>query len=302
MTHESATSSNRAKEVAEASARYVKNGASPDSIGSGPYPAIKQTIPNLTNHVIYRPENLGALQGRKMPLYLFGNGACSDDGPSSRHHLLEIASHGYLAVAPGSIFSGPGVKMTLNDFDKHRSRTRWTQLGEAIDWATKENERRDSPFFGLLDPGRIAMSGYSCGGIQALKYAGDPRVATFVIMNSGILDQSVPQSGEMAADKNLLDKITVPTLYVLGGPGDMAYSNGMDDFLRLRARAIVINTNVGHAGTYADPNGGRVAPAVVAWLDWQLRGDQQAARWFVGAECILSADPNWTIDRRNFSA
>ena len=28
-----------------------------------------------------------------------GNGGCSDDGASSRSHLLEIASHGYLVIA-----------------------------------------------------------------------------------------------------------------------------------------------------------------------------------------------------------
>ena len=90
----------------------------------------------------------------------------------------------------------------------------------------------------------------------------------------------------MAADKSLLDRITVPTLYVLGGPDDMAYPNGMDDFSRLPVPGVVINTNVGHKGTYAEENGGRAAQAVVAWLNWQLRNDQQAARWFVGPTAI----------------
>jgi hypothetical protein len=302
VTQDSASSSGLSQVIAEASARYVEHGAGPDSIGSGPFAAIKRVIPSLPSHVVYQPKDLTALHGLKMPLYLFGNGACSDDGASSRHHLLEIASHGYLAIAPGGIFSGPAVKMTLDDFGRHRSRTCWAQLGEALDWAVKQSELPDSPFYGLIDHSRVAMSGYSCGGIQALKYAGDPHVTTFVIMNSGILDPSVPQSGEMAADKSLLDRITVPTLYVLGGPDDIAYSNGMDDFSRLRAPAVAINTSVGHSGTYADPNGGRVSPVVVAWLNWQLRSDRQAARWFVGADCLLSSDPNWTIERRNFGA
>ena len=37
------------------------------------------------------------------------NGGCSDDGASSRFHLLEIASHGYLVIASGRILSGPGA-------------------------------------------------------------------------------------------------------------------------------------------------------------------------------------------------
>ena len=289
-----------AREIAEGPARAIKDGAAPDSKGSGAYPAIKHQVAGLPGHVIYQPADLTALGKRKMPLYIFGNGACSEDAASSRQHLLEVASHGYLAIAPGGIYSGPGIAMTVESIAKHNSKTTHTQLGEAIDWAIAENERRDSPLFGRLDTSRIAVSGYSCGGIQALKYAGDPRVTTLVIMNSGILDAKTPQMGEMKADKSLLGKINVPTLYVLGGPTDIAYPNGMDDFARLTTiPSAVINIDVGHKGTYGEANGGAAAQAVVAWLDWQLRGDEAASTWFVGKDCKLCMDTKWTIDRHN---
>lgn len=289
-----------AREIAEAPARYMKDGAAPDSKGSGAYPAMKHQVAGLPNHVLYQPADLAALGKRKMPIYIFGNGACSEDAASSRQHLLEVASHGYLAISPGGIYSGPGVKMTPEGMAKHNSKTTHPQLGEAIDWAIAENKRRGSPFFGRLDTAHVAVSGYSCGGIQALKYAGDPRVTTLVIMNSGILDAKVPQMGEMKADKSLLGRINVPTLYVLGGPSDIAYPNGMDDFAQLKAvPSAVINVDVGHKGTYGEPNGGAAAQAVVAWLDWQLRGDKAASAWFVGKDCKLCTDTRWTIDRHN---
>ena len=289
-----------AREIAEAPVRYMKDGAAPDSKGSGAYPAMKHQVAGLPNHVVYQPADLAALGSRKMPIYIFGNGACSEDGASSRQHLLEVASHGYLAIAPGGIYSGPGVKMTPDGMARHNSKTVHSQLGEAIDWAIAENERRDSPFFGRLDTARVAVSGYSCGGIQALKYAGDPRVTTLVVMNSGILDAKMPQSGEMKADKSLLGKINVPTLYVLGGPSDIAYPNGMDDFAHLKAvPSAVINIDVGHKGTYGEPNGGAAASAVVAWLNWQLRGDKATSTWFAGKDCKLCADSRWTISRHN---
>jgi hypothetical protein len=295
------TSPDMAKEVAEAPTRYLRDTAQPDSAGAGPYPAIKRQVSSAPALVGYYPARLAALGSRKMPIYVFGNGACSEDGASSRQHLLDIASYGYLALAPGEIFSGPGVRVSPEGFADHRSRTTSTQLGQAIDWAMSENRRVGSPFYGRLDTAHIAMSGYSCGGIQALKYAGDPRVSTFVIMNSGILDSTAPQEGEMAADKRLLDKITVPTLYVLGGAHDIAFGNGMDDFGRLRTAPVaVISTNVGHQGTYSEPNGGRAARAVVAWLQWRLRDDQQAASWFRGKDCRLCANPAWEIRHRNF--
>ena len=81
----------------------------PDSPGTGRFPALKQEVASLPDHVVYRPADLGKLGAVKLGLYIFGNGACANDGASARLHLLEIASHGYLAIAPGRIRSGPGA-------------------------------------------------------------------------------------------------------------------------------------------------------------------------------------------------
>jgi dienelactone hydrolase len=273
----------------------------PDSRGDGPYAPSKRQIDGPPDLVIYQPANLAALGSQKMPIYIFGNGACSEDGASSRQHLLEIASHGYLAIALGGIYSGPGTVSTPESFEQHRDKTRAIQMGEALNWAIAENKRAGSPLHGRIVTAHVAMSGYSCGGIQALKFAGDSRITTFVIMNSGILDKSVPQSGEMAAGKGLLDRLSVPTLYVLGGPRDIAYPNGMDDYKRISGTPVaVINTDVTHAGTYNEPNGGRAAKAVLAWLDWHLRGDKDAAKWFIVPDCRLCKDPAWAVERKGF--
>jgi hypothetical protein len=95
--------------------------------------------------------------------------------------------------------------------------------------------------------------------------------------------------------KALLTKIHTPTFYILGGETDIAYANGMDDFKRItHVPAFLGNlVGVGHGGTYWQPNGGKAAAAVVAWLDWQLRGDQDAAKNFVGKDCGLCRDPAW---------
>ena len=57
---------------------------------------------------------------------------------------------------------------------------------------------------------------------------------------------------------------------------------------------------VGHGGTYLEPNGGAAASVAVSWLDWQLRGDATAERRFVGEDCGLCRDAQWTLQRRNF--
>ena len=152
-----------------------------------------------------------------------------------------------------------------------------------------------------MDPAAVAISGYSCGGLQALQIAADPRVKTLVVMNSGIFNDGTQGISGIDVSKSLLERIHTPTLYILGGETDIAYANGMDDFRRIRqVPAFVGNLiGVGHGGTYWQPNGGKAAAAVVAWLDWQLRGDRKGAQLFEGPDCTICKDPAWTIERRN---
>ena len=84
-------------------------GKLPDSSGTGAFPAIKAVDPAFPGHVVYRPADLGKLGGRRLPIVLWGNGGCTDDGAAQRLFLEEIASHGYLVIAPGAILSGPGA-------------------------------------------------------------------------------------------------------------------------------------------------------------------------------------------------
>ena len=81
----------------------------PDTPGTGRFAAMKEEVPSLPGTRDLRPKDLAALGGVKLGVVAWGNGGCSDDGASSRFHLLEIASHGYLVIASGRILSGPGA-------------------------------------------------------------------------------------------------------------------------------------------------------------------------------------------------
>ena len=69
--------------------------------GTGPFPAILEQDPSLMSHTVYRPQDLSKLQGRKLPIIAWGNGACVNNGLAHRNFLMEIASHGFLAIAIG---------------------------------------------------------------------------------------------------------------------------------------------------------------------------------------------------------
>jgi hypothetical protein len=270
--------------------------------GSGPYPATYMTLPSLPNHVVYLPRDLGALGNTKLGIYAFGNGACSADGTSARNHLLDVASHGYIAIAPGSI---PGPNRVIPESvalpsGRLSANTPSSALAEAIDWSIRQASTAGSPLQGLVATDQVAVSGWSCGGLQALMNAGDPRVRTTIIMNSGIFnDEASPIEG-IVAKKSMLEDLHGPTLFVLGGKEDMAQPNGLDDFNRIRdLPAAVVDIPVGHGGTFDQLDGGVGSEVVVAWLNWILKGQQDAASHFKGADCTYCKDPRFTFQHKN---
>ena len=289
--------------------------AGPDTPGTGPYPAMKEEVASLQQHVLYRPANIAAMGAQKLGVVAWGNGGCSDDGASTRFHLLELASHGYLVIASGRILSGPGAPPRPAPPPRPAAaapgapaaapaslpppKTTAAQLTEAIDWALKENARSGSPYYGKVDPKQIAVSGFSCGGLQAITAAKDPRVSAVVFQNTGIfVDGPSPISG-MDVSKDALRAIHTPVLYILGGTTDIAYKNGMDDFKRIEHVPVAAaNIQTGHGGTYFQPNGGAAASVAVSWLQWQLRGDKAAQARFVGKDCGLCKDPQWTLEKK----
>jgi len=172
---------------------------------------------------------------------------------------------------------------------------------DAIHWAIAQNAAADSVYAGKIDTTSIAVAGMSCGGLQTLEVAPDPRVKTVLVCNSGILPNPGAGMGGMPAlTKDHLAKLHSPTLYLLGGETDIAYGNGMDDFERINHVPVFVgNIDVGHGGTYGQPHGGDYAIVATAWLDWQLKGDAEAAKMFVGTPGGVAQMDGWVVGKKN---
>jgi CubicO group peptidase (beta-lactamase class C family)/dienelactone hydrolase len=266
--------------------------------GTGPYPAIAtddRTLPGMT---IYRPADLAPFgKAQKLPILLWGNGACANTTQEHKNFLNEIASHGYLVLGIGLL-----DQIEHRD-DTSRQPTNSGQLLAALDWILKQNTSSGSVYEGKVDASRIAAMGMSCGGLQAIEISGDPRVTTTIVCNSGVLPAAPTLKGMPLVPKDALKKFHGPVLYIMGGPTDIAYNNAMDDFSRVDHVPIVMtNFDVGHGGTYGRPHGGEFTPVALAWLDWQLKGSAKGPGMFLGENSELRRDPKWKVETKNFGA
>jgi dienelactone hydrolase len=311
--------------AAQQTSRVIEDG------GTGPFHALMVSDASLPTHTIFRPEDLSPFAGKeKLPIIAWGNGGCANSSSGHLNFLSEVASQGFLVIAIGPMPEprqapapgqggpmGQGGGRPMGQAGQGggarpmpqggqpaaaaADQPKTSQLIDAINWAIAQNADKNSPYYNKIDVSKIAVAGMSCGGLQAMEAAPDPRVSTVMICNSGIINSGGGSMGGMPAlTKEHLKKVHTPIIYLLGGESDIAYANGMDDFKQINhVPAFVANMNVGHGGTYMQPHGGEFAKVASAWVLWQLKGDKEAAKMFVGNPAGLSTNPNWKVDKKN---
>jgi hypothetical protein len=249
----------------------------------GPYEAITEPAFGSPAHAVYRPQALGALPaGEKLPILVWGNGGCARNSGGFAGYLKNIASFGFLVVTTAAP-EGVTGQATADD------------LRKGLDWAFAEAARSGSPLAGKIDTDRVAVMGVSCGGVMTLGLAADPRVDTIGVFNSGVAAPGDARAIPGNPTTEVLGKIHGPTLYLDGAEADFMTPAAKANFEAIDHVPIFYGSraNAGHSATYFHPNGGEFANVTVAWLKWQLKGDQAASKMFVGADCTLCKDPNW---------
>jgi hypothetical protein len=292
--------------------------------GTGPFPAVMEQDPGLPTHTIYRPRDLAALRGQKLPIVAWGEGGCSNNGSFYKNFLGEIASHGYLAIAigppqvprpVGEAGAPPAGRGAGNPGAPQAGRgaggpgrgpaTKSSQLIDAINWAFAENGRQGSPYYNKLDTAHVALMDHSCGGIQSIAVAADPRITLVGNWSGGLF--VTPPAGAAGLTENVpkeqLDKLHTPIFYISGDSTDIAFTNSNDDFSRITKVPAFRGweEGVGHGGTYTQPNGGDFGKVAVAMLDWQFKSDKEAGKMFLGADCGLCRNSKWHVEKKGIN-
>jgi hypothetical protein len=256
--------------------------------GSGPHKVTVETNtdPGIKEGTIYRPTDLGGAE--KYPVFVWGNGACSQDGLSNTTAMAEIASHGYFVIADGTPKGSGGRSQTSN----------WVAMGKPllayVSWAISENGKSCSAYHDSLDTTKIASNGFSCGGLMAEGTAGDARMTSVGITSSGLT----------SADQAFYKTVHTPFLIILGGTSDIAYENGKRDYDNISALGfptMLFSKNIGHGGDLGSARGGDFTKINLAWLNWRLKGDEGASGKgvLVGASCTYCSNSAWEVKSKN---
>ena len=252
--------------------------------GTGPHQVVVET--NTDNGIkcgtIYRPADLGGTE--KYPIFVWGEGGCSQDGYSNQAAMAEIASWGYFIVADGT----PGGTNACGGGQDGRA------FLDYLTWAIAENGKSCSAYYQSLETTKIAADGFSCGGLMSENVSGDARFSAIGITSSGL----------MSANTALYNKIHTPFKIMNGGSSDIAYENGLRDYDEISKRGIPIvyysKTSAGHGGDLGQARGD-FNKVNLAWLNWQLKGDTGATGkgYLFGSTCSICTNAGWVFKSMN---
>jgi Cellulose binding domain len=250
------------------------------------YPVTREGAYGTNRYTVYRPSNPSSVPGT-IPVVVFGNGACAHTNNSEDISLLTaVASHGFVVVDEGSVNgagNGVGSGSPIPSL-----------LTDAITWAQNENSRSGSPLAGRLDLSRVATSGHSCGGLEALVAGEDQRVKAVISLDSGFFADS-----SFGYSRSELQRLHSPVLFMDGGPSDVAYDNTRANYDLARVPAVLAeHSQAGHVGFITGSQLNDGVTVQVQFLDYALYGSTAARSFLVGSNGLPSR-PYWTVRSKN---
>ncbi len=215
---------------------------------NGPFQTTEQrnTGPGRDGWVVH-PTNLGA-DGLDHPIFIWGPGAGT--GPQDYDWFLDrLASHGFVVYSEVSTSSG-------------------NEMNAALAWLIDQNNNPSSIYFQKLDTTKVAAGGHSRGSISTFESSIHSQLTTTVHVAGGSFDGQGP------------DNLRNPTIYI-GGTDDFATPNMERDYDNTDVPVFfTIMDGVDHIAATRE---GQVA--IVAWLRWQLGGEDFRRGDFLDTFC-----------------
>ena len=220
---------------------------------------------------------------RKHGVIVWGPGGGTEPGAYGGM-IRRLASHGFVVIA---LSVSPGDA---------------SQAMKAIDWLEQKNKDSNDPFYQKLELTKVGCSGHSMGGLESEQAAiKDKRVYTAFLNNSGDKNGGVI--------KNFPKEKTAAVLY---GEVGMEKPNAIKDYeTATDIKSCLIEMTGGpknnSEGGYGHGSGSWDGmAATIAWMRWQLGGENERQADFVGTSGkyidgnIIGKQGKWKTQCKNF--
>lgn len=219
----------------------------------------------IKKYTIYYPSELEA-SGRKYPMVLIVNGT---GGKATKYEpLLEhLASWGFIVAGTQDKGTGTG-KTTI----------------ETLNYMLGENERSDSVFYGRIDVDNIGVTGHSQGGAAAIRaitmYEESSYFKTAVPL-SPVSERTAEQTTNYPYDSA---DIHCPVFLLAGTSGEFEIEIviPLEQMQKMYGKITTPKIMARRTGMTHDDMLYQAEGYVTAWFLWQLQGDQEAAKAFIG--------------------
>ena len=234
------------------------------------------TVSSLEKFEVYYPKDIDKMGKVPVVIFLNGTGTPATKYPALQEHL---ASWGFITVAneENNSFYGEGVELSI----------RYLKLSDDYDLGDDE-----SPLKGHIDFDNIGVTGHSQGGIGVINgitiHPNSDMVKAAVMLSSTETDMA--KAFLWDSDSSLIHANTM----MIGSTGQMdssisplesmrkTYENITGDVTKVLARRN--DCDHGEMLYYADGY-------VTAWFCWQLQGDEEAAKAFIGDSPEIMNNP-----------
>ena len=240
------------------------------------------TVSSLEKFEVYYPKDIYKMGKIPVVIFLNGTGTPATKYPALQEHL---ASWGFITVAneEKNSFYGEGVELSI----------RYLRLAD-----TYSSNDEESPLKGHIDFDNIGVTGHSQGGIGVINgitiHPNSNMVKAAVMLSS---TETALASGLLwDSDSSLIHANTM----MIGSTGQTdssisplesmqkTYENITSDVTKVLAR----RNDCDHGEMLYSADG-----YVTAWFMWQLQGDEEAAKAFIGESPEIMNNPLYQDQR-----
>ena len=247
-----------------------------------------EALPDLKFNIYY-PRDIME-RNTPVPVISWGNGGCMTFDWMSTTLLERWAAAGFVVVT----YNDPAAKNQSLGVEALTA----AQI-RMLDWAEEANVE-GGRFAGKLDTERMVVGGNSCGGVTAFNVAwADKRPKAIFIVSGSTQFPGVTDEVRKAS----AGRVELPTLYIVGGPEDIARTPVRLEYESLRPGlpAVLIERSSGdHGAVSNDPDIQRDEAAMaINWFRTILYGDKVAAKELATKGCAACDQKVWSVRSKN---